>query len=95
MTEPKDRDESGGVPNGEEEDAGLRDLLSTAMSDVGEPPKDMVRRVQRTIRKRSKGRFFSDGWSTMGVRANYFIVAVTMLVIAGVAYFVLHPSGFQ
>jgi len=45
--------------------------------------------VQRKIRQRSKGKFFSDGWSTASSRVNYALVAVVMLLIVAIAYFVL------
>ncbi len=94
MTDRKLEDEE--IPEGAlEDDKEMQKLLASAMSDVGAPQPDLVKRVQTTIRKRSKGRFFSDGWSTANTRANYLVIALTMLLIAGVSYFVLHPSGFQ
>ena len=45
--------------------------------------------MQRRIRQRSKGKFFSDGWSTHDSRFSYAIVALAMLLVVGVAYFAL------
>ena len=50
--------------------------------------------MQRKIRVRSKGKFFSDGWSTTAAKANYALVAVLMLLIVAIAYFALGPMGF-
>jgi hypothetical protein len=50
---------------------------------------DLLRGVQKRIRQRSKGKFFSDGWSTSESRLSYAIVALAMLTVVGVAYFAL------
>ena len=50
---------------------------------------DLLHGVQRRIRQRSKGKFFSDGWSTNDARYSYAIVALAMLLVVGVAYFAL------
>ena len=49
--------------------------------------------VQRKLRERSRGKFFGDGWSTSQTKFNYGLVALAMLLIIAVAYFVLGPTG--
>jgi hypothetical protein len=78
-----------------EVDEKMRDLLRRSLSPATPAPdKPVLREVQRKIRQRSKGKFFSDGWSTAGSRVNYTLVAVVMLLIVAIAYFVLGPTGF-
>ena len=52
-----------------------------------------LRGVQARIRKRSRGRFFADGWSTTNTRVSYALVAAIMLVLVAVAWFALGPMG--
>ncbi len=59
------------------------------------PPQSILRGVQRRIRKRSRGRFFADGWSTTEGRVNHLLIAAAMLLILVVAYFALGPVGVQ
>ena len=51
--------------------------------------------VQKKLRKRSKGKFYSDGWSTTQSRINYTLVALVMLVTIIAVYLVLGPTGFS
>ncbi len=80
----------------EKEDNAMRDLLKRSLAPATEPSpeKPVLREVQRKIRQRSKGKFFSDGWSTAGSKVNYALVAVIMLLIVAIAYFALGPMGF-
>lgn len=80
----------------EKDDDAMRALLkrSLASSSDAAPMKPVLREVQRKIRQRSKGKFFSDGWSTAGSKVNYALVAVVMLLIVAIAYFALGPMGF-
>lgn len=50
--------------------------------------------VQRKLRERSRGKFFGDGWSTSQTKLNYGLVAMAMLLVIAIAYFVLGPTGF-
>ena len=70
---------------------------SDAKGDVADeaPPPDLLEGVQRKIRHRSKGKFYADGWSTTQSRANYALIAIVMLLLVGVVYFVLGPMGFS
>ncbi len=80
----------------EKDDNAMRDLLKRSLSPASapSPEKPVLREVQRKIRQRSKGKFFSDGWSTAGSKVNYALVAVIMLLIVAIAYFALGPMGF-
>jgi hypothetical protein len=51
--------------------------------------------VQRRIRKRSRGKFFADGWSTTDARVSHALIAFAMLLILVLAYFALGPIGIQ
>jgi hypothetical protein len=51
--------------------------------------------VQRRIRKRSRGKFFGDGWSTTDARMSTALIALAMLLVLVVAYFALGPIGIQ
>jgi hypothetical protein len=79
----------------EKDDEAIRSLLKRTAQKESEdaPPPQILRGVQRKIRARSKGKFFSDGWSTSQSRVNYALVAVAMLVVIAVAYFALGPMG--
>jgi len=51
--------------------------------------------VQRRIRRRSRGKFFADGWSTSNARMSTGLIAVAMLLVLALAYFALGPVGIQ
>ncbi len=51
--------------------------------------------VQRRIRKRSRGKFFADGWSTTDARVHHALVAAVMLAIVLLAYYAMGPMGVQ
>ncbi len=59
------------------------------------PSPSILRGVQRRIRKRSRGRFFADGWSTTEARVNHLLIAAAMLLVLVIAYFALGPVGVQ
>ena len=88
MTEPDQTKED------EREDSAVRDLLKRALSNEalghGSSP-DLLQGVQRRIRRRSRGKFFADGWSTTHTRMSYAIVGVTTLILVALACFVLSP----
>jgi hypothetical protein len=84
------------VPEGEDDDEAMRALLKRAVVDApiaAESP-SLLPGVQRRIRQRSKGKFFSDGWSTSQTRLSYVVVALVMLMVIAVAYLALGPTGF-
>ena len=78
----------------EKDDDEIRALLKRSLGGGEAPAKPVLSEVQRKIRQRSKGKFYSDGWSTTQARVSYALVAVIMLLIVAVAYFVLGPMGF-
>jgi hypothetical protein len=55
----------------------------------------ILRGVQRRIRKRSRGKFFADGWSTTDAKVSHALIALAMLLVLVVAYFALGPVGIQ
>ncbi len=55
----------------------------------------ILRDVQRRIRKRSRGKFFADGWSTTDGRVSYMVIALAMLIVLAIAYIGLGPIGIQ
>jgi hypothetical protein len=55
----------------------------------------ILREVQRRIRKRSRGKFFADGWSTSDARVSYLLVAIAMLLVLAIAYMGLGPIAIQ
>lgn len=74
----------------------MRALLKRSLAapvEEAAPKPDLLRGVQRKLRQRSKGKFYADGWSTTQSRVSYALVAVIMLVLVGVVYFVLGPTG--
>ncbi len=88
MTEPQRIDDD------DRDDAAVRSLLKRALSEdaLGKgPPPDLLGGVQRRIRKRSRGKFFADGWSTGQARVGYVLVAVVTLLLVALAYYALGP----
>jgi hypothetical protein len=75
----------------EAQEKALKKLLSTPPP----PEKSILQGVQKKIRARSKGKFYSDGWSVEGGRINYMLVAVIMLVVLAIAYVALAPTGIS
>lgn len=82
----------------EDRDSGaMRALLQRAMKqeEAEKPAPHLLPAVQRKIRKRSKGKFFADGWSTQNARVSYVLIAMLMLGIVVLAYFAMGPMGFS
>jgi hypothetical protein len=92
MTEPDQTKED------EREDSAVRDLLKRALSNEalghGSSP-DLLQGVQRRIRRRSRGKFFADGWSTGQARIGYVLVALVTLLLVAMAYFALGPMDVR
>jgi hypothetical protein len=94
MSEPEDR-EDGPEPS---DDDPMRALLKRSLdtsSEVEANEPDLLGAVQKKIRRRSRGKFYGDGWSTTQTKISYVLIAVVMLVLVGVAYFALGPTGFS
>jgi len=80
----------------EAQEQAMKSLLARVKPKEGEEPKPdapIVPAVQRKIRARSKGKFYSDGWSVEAGRINYVLIAGVMLVVLAIAYFALGPVG--
>jgi hypothetical protein len=62
-----------------------------------EPARDaeLLASVQKKLRKRSRGKFYGDGWSTTQSRLNYTLIALVMLVTILAVYLALGPTGFS
>jgi hypothetical protein len=84
-------------PRDDEQDTAVRDLVKRALSneEVAKNPPDILRGVQRRLRRRSRGKFFADGWSTMQTRFGYLLVATITVLLVAVAYFALGPIGLR
>lgn len=90
MTDRNDR-----APDSQnDEDAELRALLRRALSqDDPTPPRDLLRGVQQRIHRRSRGKFYRDGWSrTTGPSSVYLVTSLLMLALLVVLYVVLVPT---
>jgi hypothetical protein len=83
------------LPEDATEDVAMQSLLKKAVERSDAPVPDLVAGVQRKLRKRSRGKFYADGWSTAASRTGYAVVAVAMLLILAVAYLVLGPTGIS
>ncbi|MGH7281099.1 MAG: hypothetical protein ACRELY_06215 [Polyangiaceae bacterium] len=82
----------------EDRDSGaMRALLQRAMKkeEAEKPAPNLLPAVQRKIRKRSKGKFFADGWSTQNARVSYVLIAMLMLGVVILAYFAMGPMGIS
>jgi hypothetical protein len=81
----------------EEDDELVRNLLKRTLSTdvVAKDAPDLLGGVQRRIRRRSKGKFFADGWSTGQARVGYVLIALVTLVLVALAYFALGPMDVR
>ena len=79
---------------------GLGNLLKRSLEEPDDlaaaPEKDarLLASVQHKLRKRSKGKFYGDGWSTSQSRLNYALIAAVMLVTIVAVYLALGPTAF-
>ncbi len=89
---PEAEDMEGGV---ELDEVDVRDLLRAALEPPPPKAKDEAQRlkgVQKRIRLRSKGKFYSDGWSTSrSPRSTYLVTSIFMLVLIAFVFLVLIP----
>ena len=85
-------------PEEEEKDDPAFSALLKRSLEPKEPPvedKKLLQGVQRKLRKRSKGKFYGDGWSTSQSRLNYVLIAAVMLVTIVAVYVALGPTGIR
>ena len=87
MSEPDETHEE------ERDDEAVKGLLKRALATdvVAKEAPDLLQGVQRRIRKRSRGKFFGDGWSTGQQRIGYVLVALVTLLLVALAYLALGP----
>jgi hypothetical protein len=95
-TEPKDSARGAPPPRDDsiDRDDGVKRLLRTALSDTGgEPEVDVLALVQKSLRERSGGKFYSDRWATSRQPpiATYLVTSLIMLAVVAVIYLVLAP----
>jgi hypothetical protein len=92
----KDAGES--APDDEESDDEIvRKLLKRTLGTdvVARNAPDLLGGVQRRIRRRSKGKFFADGWSTGQTKISYVLFALVTLVLVALAYYALGPMDVR
>ncbi len=83
------------------ENPGVSALLKRSLVNVEDelpaPAEDakLLESVQTKLRKRSKGKFYGDGWSTTQSRMSYALVAAVMLVTIVAVYLALGPTGLH
>jgi hypothetical protein len=69
----------------------IRAILRASRPRIHSP--SLLGGVQRKIQRRSRGRFYGDGWSrSRAATSTYVITSLLMLGILVLAYFVLWPS---
>ena len=73
----------------------MRDLLKSALAPPpGSVAPQILPGVQKKLRRRSRGKFYGDGWSTARApRTTYLVTSVVMLVLIGFVFLVLIPWG--
>ena len=97
MTEPEQPKEGQEGKEEERDDELVRSLLkrSLATDVVARDAPDLLQGVQRRIRRRSRGKFFADGWSTGQARMGYVLVALVTLLLVVIAYYALGPMDVR
>lgn len=72
----------------------MRSLLQRSLPKAPEIREgEIVQEVQRTIRTRSRGKFYGDGWSTSQARTGYLLIAVAIVMLVALAYFAMAPGA--
>jgi hypothetical protein len=89
MTEPPEANEPEEVTDEDSGSRAVSDLLKRSLSVRQEDAPDLLVGVQRIIRKRSRGKFFADGWSTTQTRTSYLLIGLVTLLLVAVAYYAL------
>jgi hypothetical protein len=78
------------------DDVDVRDLLRSALKTPEPKPEVITEGVQRRIRERTKGRYFSDGWSTSTApKATFLVTSILMLIVLVLAWLLLTPRGLE
>jgi len=85
-----DQGNPAGLDDGEAQ--AMRDLLKRSLSsEAAQESPPLLPGVQRRLRRRSRGKFFADGWSTTQARASHVLVALITLLVVVLAYYALGP----
>jgi hypothetical protein len=63
----------------------LKELLKRSL-DVHVSDAPILPEVQEKLRVRSQGKFYNTRWSTSAGRSTYALIAVSLLVLAALAY---------
>jgi hypothetical protein len=73
----------------------VRDMLRSALAPPpGSVAPSLLHGVQRKLRRRSRGKFYGDGWSTARApRSTYLMTSLVMLALIGFVFLVLIPWG--
>ena len=73
----------------------VRDMLRSALAPPpGSVAPSLLHGVQRKLRRRSRGKFYGDGWSTARApRSTYLLTSLVMLVLIAFVFLVLIPWG--
>jgi hypothetical protein len=79
------------------DDQEVRELVRRALSPeaLSKDVPDLLGGVQKRIRRRSRGKFFADGWSTGQARLGYILIALSTLVLVLIAYYALGPMDVR
>jgi hypothetical protein len=95
--EPQEHDAATDATEPDEQDDPVRALVRRALRDAGDRDRapNLLGGVQRRIRRRSRGRFFADGWSTGQARFGYVLVAAVTMLLVLLAYFGMGPSAVR
>jgi hypothetical protein len=91
MTDPEQKVDD------EQDDEEVRALVRRALSPeaLTKDVPDLLGGVQKRIRRRSRGKFFADGWSTGQARMGYVLVALVTLLLVVIAYYALGPMDVR
>jgi hypothetical protein len=93
--EPKDDASAAGGGERDAEQDAMRALLKRSSPAPHTPP-DLLPGVQRRIRRRSRGKFFSDAWSTgTDSRTTWTMIALVTLLLVALAYYALGPMALR
>lgn len=86
--EPEDEDR---------ESRAMRDLLKRSLADdaTARGVPDLLVGVQHRIRRRSRGKFFGDGWSTAQTRTSYLAIGLVTLLLVALAVYALTPMDVR
>lgn len=91
------RDGEGDGDDDGADDEEVRDLVRRALSPeaLTKDVPDLLHGVQKRIRRRSRGKFFADGWSTGQARVGYVLIALVTLLLVLLAYYALGPMDVR